>query len=62
MTRFKLFLAILGFGLAVAGVALEVRLLVWAALIVLAAALAVRLWERRRSTFPLHDSEPRQQP
>ncbi|HEY7683956.1 MAG TPA: hypothetical protein VH879_15015 [Gemmatimonadales bacterium] len=50
MRRLKLFLAVLGFTLALAGIALDQRPVVWAAIIVLAAALALRLWERRRST------------
>jgi Flp pilus assembly protein TadB len=47
MRRLKLYLAVLGFTLAAAGVALDLRPLVWAAMSVLAGALAVRLWERR---------------
>ena len=45
----RLFLAVLGFLLAGAGVALDNRYLVWAAMAVLAAALAVRLYLRRRA-------------
>jgi hypothetical protein len=30
------------------GVALDLRIMVWAAMIVLTGALAIRLWERRR--------------
>jgi len=48
MNRAKLFLALLGFLLAVIGVALDHRPLVWAAISVLAAALALRLYLRRR--------------
>jgi Flp pilus assembly protein TadB len=48
MRRFKRFLAVLGFTLAAVGVALDQRLLVWAAMIVLGAALGLRLWLRRR--------------
>jgi Flp pilus assembly protein TadB len=47
VTRIKLFLAVLGFCLALAGVVLENRPLVWAAMAVLAAALAVRLYLKR---------------
>ncbi|HXG44239.1 MAG TPA: hypothetical protein VNJ71_05695 [Gemmatimonadales bacterium] len=47
MTRIKLFLAVLGFCLALAAVVLENRPLVWAAMAVLAAALAVRLYLKR---------------
>ncbi len=44
MIRLKLFLAVLGFCLALAGVVLDNRPLVWAAMAVLAAALAIRLY------------------
>lgn len=47
MTRIKLFLAVLGFCLALAGVVLENRPLVWTAMAVLAAALAIRLYLER---------------
>lgn len=47
MRRLKLFLALLGFLLAAAGVALDNQPLVWAAMVVLAVALALRLWLRR---------------
>ncbi len=56
MNRFKLPLALLGFGLAAVGVALDIRLVVEAAIIVLAASLGVRLWERRR--LRLADEQP----
>lgn len=59
MTRLKILLALLGFAMAAIGMALDLRLLVWAALIVLAAALAIRLWQRRR--LPPRDGEPRPQ-
>jgi hypothetical protein len=45
--RLKLFLSLLGLTLAVAGVALDNRPLVWIAMALLATALAVRLWLRR---------------
>ena len=48
MRRVKLFLAVLGFLLAAAGIALESQPLVWAAMGVLAVALAFRLWLRRK--------------
>ncbi len=48
MRRLKIFSAVLGFLLATAGVALENRLLVWAAMVVLAVALGLRLWLRRQ--------------
>jgi hypothetical protein len=48
MRRLKLVLAVLGFTLAAAGMALEQRVLVWGAMIGLAGALAIRLWERRQ--------------
>jgi Flp pilus assembly protein TadB len=47
MTRLKWFLAVLGFSLALAGVVLDNRPLVWAAMAVLAAALALRLYLKR---------------
>ena len=43
----RLFFALLGFILAAAGVALDNRYLVWAAISVLAVALALRLYLRR---------------
>ena len=52
MRRAKLFLALLGFLLAVAGVALGNKPLVWAAMAVLAAALIVRLWHWRKAAPP----------
>ena len=48
MRRAKLFLALLGFLLAAVGVALENKPLVWAAMAVLAAALVLRLWLKRK--------------
>jgi hypothetical protein len=48
MRRAKLFFAALGFLLAAAGVTLDNRPLVWAALAALAVALGLRLWLRRR--------------
>jgi hypothetical protein len=48
MSRLKLFLALLGFLLAAAGVALDSQPLVWAAMGVLTVALALRLWLRWR--------------
>ena len=50
MRRFKLVLAVTGFSLAAVGVALDLRIMVWAAMIVLTGALAIRLWGRRRQT------------
>jgi hypothetical protein len=49
MNRVRLFSALLGFLLAVAGIALENRLLVWAAMVVLAVALALRLRARKQA-------------
>ncbi len=49
MRRAKLFLALLGFLLAVVGVALENKPLVWAAMAVLAAALVLRLCLKRKA-------------
>lgn len=46
--RAKLYLAVLGFCLAAAGIALDNRPLVWAAIVVLATAMALRLWLNRR--------------
>jgi hypothetical protein len=59
VSRLKLFLSILGFLLAAVGVALDRRVLVSAALAALAAALAIRLWERRRMSHPSEDADPR---
>lgn len=47
MKRLKLALALLGFALGLAGVALENRILVWVAIAVLAGAVALRLWLNR---------------
>ncbi len=52
MNRARLFSALLGFILALAGVATENRLLVWASMVALAVALALRLWTRRREKPP----------
>jgi uncharacterized membrane protein len=52
MRRLKLFLAVLGWTLAVVGTALDLRPLVWVAMAVLATALAMRLWERRHRSSP----------
>lgn len=52
MRRARLFSAVLGFVLALTGVVLDNRLLVWAAMVVLAVALALRLWLRRREPPP----------
>jgi hypothetical protein len=49
MRRLKVFLAILGFLLAAAGLGLDYQPLVWAAMAVLATAMALRLWLRRSS-------------
>ena len=49
MSRARFFLAVLGFLLAIGGVALDNRPLVWAAMAVLAGALALRLWARRQA-------------
>jgi Flp pilus assembly protein TadB len=60
MRRAKLFLALLGFLLAAVGVALENQPLVWVAMAVLAAALMLRLWLRRKadSQPPASDDSP----
>jgi Flp pilus assembly protein TadB len=52
MRRARLFSAVLGFLLALAGVVLDNRLLVWSAMAVLAVALGLRLWLRRRVPRP----------
>lgn len=49
MRRLKLFLAVLGFVLAAVGIGLDSQPLVWAAMGVLAVALALRFWLRRRN-------------
>lgn len=48
MRRVKLFLAILGFLLAAVGIGLDSQPLIWAAMAVLAVALAFRFWLRRQ--------------
>lgn len=48
MRRLKLFFALTGFSLAVAGMALDVRPLVWVAMSLLAVALGIRLWMNRK--------------
>jgi len=48
MRRLKLFFALTGLSLAVAGVATDNRPLVWVAMVLLAVALGIRLWLRRR--------------
>jgi hypothetical protein len=47
MRRLKLFLALTGFSLAAAGMALDHRPLVWVAMSLLAVALGIRLWMNR---------------
>ena len=59
MRRLKLFLAVLGFALAAAGMALDRRSLVWGAMAGLAGALAIRLWERRKHGTPAADDGPK---
>ncbi len=49
MRRLKLFLAVLGFLLAAAGIGLDSQPLVWAAMAVLAVALALRFWLRGKN-------------
>jgi membrane protein implicated in regulation of membrane protease activity len=48
MRRSKLFFAVLGFVLAAVGMAMEHRLIVYAAMVSLAVALALRLIVQRR--------------
>jgi hypothetical protein len=57
MRRARLFSAVLGFLLALAGVALDNRLLVWAAMVVLAVALGLRLWVRRQETAAAREGD-----
>ena len=52
MNRVRVFSALLGFLLALAGIALENRMLVWAAMVVLAVALALRLRARKQQSSP----------
>ncbi len=56
MMRLKVFLAVLGFLLAAAGVVLDQRPLVWAAMAILALSLAFRLWLRRHLSRGSQDS------
>lgn len=58
MNRARLFSALLGFGLAVLGIARDDRRLIWAAMVALAVALAIRFWSRRRSRPASSDSPP----
>lgn len=57
MIRARLFSAVLGFILAVLGVARDDRRLIWAAMVALAVALALRLISRHRdrTTPPASD-------
>jgi hypothetical protein len=48
MNRARIFSVVLGMCLALAGVLLDNRLLVWAAMVVLATGLGLRWWEKRR--------------
>jgi len=57
MRRAKWFSATLGFLLALLGVVLENRPLVWAAMVSLAVALALRLRDRGRSSSPGPDAD-----
>lgn len=52
MMRARVFSALLGFALAVAGLYFDNRQLIWASMVVLAAALALRLWSRRKAVPP----------
>lgn len=56
MNKVRIFSSLLGFLLALAGIALDNRPLVWAAMVVLAVALALRLHARRQQSPP--PSEP----
>ena len=56
MMRLKMFLAVLGFLLAAAGVVLDQRPLVWTAMAILALSLAFRLWLRRSLSRDSQDS------
>lgn len=59
MRRARLFSALLGFTLALAGIVTDNQMLVWAAMVALAVALAIRLWSRRRDAgVPPEDSHP----
>lgn len=48
MNRARLFVALLGFLLAIGGIALDNRELIWAAMALLVASLALRLYLRKR--------------
>ena len=48
MRRLKLFFALTGLSLTVAGMALDNRPLVWVAMSLLAVALGIRLWSNRK--------------
>ena len=57
LNRVKVALAVFGFCLAVGGVVLDYRPLVWTAIVSLAAALALRLY-LRRDTMNTRSEEP----
>lgn len=48
MIRLRIFVAFLGFLLALAGIYLDNRPLIWASMVVLSATLALRYWSRRK--------------
>jgi hypothetical protein len=54
--RAKLYFALVGFILAVAGVSLDNRPLVWTATAALAVALGLRLWLKRAEASPPAES------
>lgn len=48
MSRVRIFSVVLGFILALAGIVLDNRPLIWAAMVVLSVTLALRYWSRGR--------------
>jgi hypothetical protein len=50
MNRLRLGFAFVGFGLALAGVVLEQRWVIWVAIAALGASFFIRLWLRHRRT------------
>lgn len=55
MIRLRIFVALLGFLLALAGIYLDSRPLIWTSMVVLSVTLALRYWSRRGEKPPTHD-------
>ncbi len=57
LARAKLYFAMLGFCFTAAGIALDNRPLVWAAIVLLSTAMGLRLWLNRRSAMEREPEE-----